>query len=398
MKTVTIIGAGITGLSIGARLVGNKQQQFQVIILDKHKYLANETSSRNSEVLHAGIYYPPKSLKTRHCIRGKQLLYDILHKNMNNLPFKQCGKVIVSTSKEGPAKLQDIKDHARNVGVTDLRYLSERELELKVPFINKQLVNVALFSPSTGIFNSHSFIRHLEAQVLNGQGLIQLRNSVEDIEVIQQGRGGYKVKVYDEGQRERFTIDSDVVVNAAGLNADDLYSLVETDKSLLNDKQIHPCRGHYYKLRLPPAVAKGRLETLVYPVPDPNLKGLGIHLTIDLSGRIRVGPDADYIESKTDYRLDETKERFDKFWTAISRYLDLSQLENLPAEEKQKILKIDYVGIRPKLSSANNPAFRDFIVEMAPGLSGFVNCIGIESPGLTASLSIAEEVEQMLCK
>ena len=361
--------------------------------------MANGASSRHSGVLHSGVYYPADSLKTRLCLRGKSMLYNLLKEK--NLPYNQCGKVILSNKSAGCLeKLQSIKDHADNVGVTDLRYLSRKELEEKLPFLNQEgYVGAAVFSPSSGIFDSSALIRYLEATILNSHGLVRLSNSVESIQAIDLGRGGYQIKIFDEKTRQRYNMVSDIVVNAAGLYADDVYSMIEQEKSKLDYRRIHPRRGHYYKLYLPNKILKQKLQTLVFPVPDKNFKGTSLQMTMDMSGNIRVGPDAEYISSKDDYMFDGTTERFTKFWSAISKYMDFSSLEGLSMEEKQQIVKPDFVGISGKLLSKDRKAFRDFIIEPAPGLSGFINCIGINSPGLTACLSIAEHVEDIIrCK
>lgn len=284
-------------------------------------------------------------------------------------------------------KIWSIHKHASSVGVPT-QILSAGEMKSKLPPYVK--ASLALYSPTSGIINSHSLIRYLEAQILGNDGCIQLRSTVTAIEkstaLSGSSGGNYEVFVKPD-LAEEYSIDVDVVINAAGLYSDDVYAMIERDPSRLDYRRIYPCRGHYYTFKAPLEPA---IDHLIYPVPDPNLKGLGIHVTIDLSGRVRIGPDAEFIDSKHDYRLDETRERQEKFWRALSSYLKLR-------DEWKSKMKIDYVGIRSKLSSQLKPEFRDYVIEEAPDLPGFINLIGIESPGLTSCLSIAERVEEILC-
>eukprot|EP00158_Paraphelidium_tribonemae_P007033 Partr_v1_DN28083_c1_g1_i2_m56856 putative L2hydroxyglutarate dehydrogenase len=382
-KTAVIIGAGVVGLAIGARL----SKRFQVHILDRHPYAANEASSRNSEVIHAGLYYPPTSLKMKHCVRGRKMIYQLAADT--DIPHRRCGKLIVATGSGGAAeRLDAIRRRALEVDVP-VEIASRKLVEAKAPWLRVENEGV-LWSEASGIVDSHALVQRLEAQLLaGGDAHLLLRHRVSSIE--RRVGGGYRVGGECEvrqGKSELFQVDADVVVNSAGLHADHVSRMLLP--GCVSIPRVYPCRGHYYTLRVPAATHP--LDTLVYPLPEAGLKGLGVHLTIDLSGRIRVGPDAEYLDadldsSRENYRLDDTRERRDRFFASVQRYMRLD-------DRYRDKMVADYVGIRAKLSGPGDLEFRDFCIEQP--LDGFVHCLGIESPGLTACLSIAQDVDDML--
>ncbi|KAI8911104.1 FAD dependent oxidoreductase, partial [Gorgonomyces haynaldii] len=349
-----VIGAGAVGLAIAARLSAT----MATVLIERHPTFGRETSSRNSEVIHAGIYYPPDSLKTRLCIRGRHLLYEYCKRG---IPFKKTGKWIVS-SKQQEHRLEEIHQKGRLLDVP-LYFLGSREAKRLEPRVKCESV---LVSPETGIIDSHEYMQHLETELQENGGLVAYNTHVKSIE---RNRDQYTLQL--EQQEHELAIEAPIVVNSAGLGSEEIARMF--DDALAENTRIHYCKGHYFVHKTPYLTKR-----LIYPIPDQNVTSLGVHLTLDLGGRIKFGPDVHYMD-KIDYSFVADKLSFVK---AIQNYLDVHPDE----------LEPDYTGIRPKLQ-AKGEKFRDFYIK---NHHGFVHLSGIESPGLTSSLAIAEYVEQIL--
>lgn len=365
---ITIIGAGVIGLAIAEKAT---EKYSNVFVVEKHITFGQETSSRNSEVIHAGIYYPWGSLKARLCVEGRELLYDFCRHY--EVPYKKCGKLIVATDEEESQVIEGIRNTAAGNGV---------ELEILEPDRIKELEPEifalrALWSPSTGIVDSHSLMKQLETNILNNGGQIAYSSEVTGI---RKTGDGYELTLLDaDGQFFRFT--SRIVINSAGLTSDKISEIAGlADEGL----KIHFCKGEYFSVRPP----KNRyLRRLVYPVPHRNLEGIGIHVTIDLGGGVKLGPDVTYLESNDyDYRVDPGK--LNEFWRSARRFLPFLEPEDLAPE---------MAGIRPKIQKQGDPVM-DFYIkeESGRGYPGFINLIGMESPGLTSCLSIAKYVMTLI--
>ena len=351
-----IIGGGIAGLAIAKSLV---KRYKNIFLIEKNKSLGQEVSSRNSEVIHAGIYYKKDSLKAKLCVEGKKLLYDYL--THRDIPFVKCGKFIVSNSYDETKKLTEIKDNAQECGVEDLEF-NNTELK-KYPFIT---FSEALYSPSSGIFDSQRFIMSLKDEFEQDGGIVILGNECLNIE---KDSKGLEVTIHDKNTGEKFIIETNLLINGAGLNAVTIANELHGEEKFANKF----LKGEYYNYQ-----GKEKLDHLIYPIPEE--AGLGVHLTIDLNGQARFGPDVEWID-KIEYDVDSS--RAGKFYHAIRNYWpDLKDDTLIPG----------YSGIRPKLKGEGLPAM-DFVFSdpLTHGVQGLVNLFGIESPGLTSSLVIADK-------
>ncbi|WP_342672953.1 NAD(P)/FAD-dependent oxidoreductase [Shewanella insulae] len=365
-----VIGAGVVGLAVAARL---SRRLGQVLLIDRAETIGTGISSRNSEVIHAGIYYPTGSLKARLCVEGKQQLYAYCRRR--GVAMNPLGKLIVATQAEQQAQLDALLIKGRANGVDDLAPLSSRQLQTLEPELSAA---AGLLSPSTGIIDSHGLMLSLLAEA-EEQGVI-FCPLTEFISA--HGHGdGYRLELNQQG--ERMTIDTHYLINSAGLYASQVAGRIEgLAKSII--PSLHWCKGHYFAYQ-----GKSPFAHLIYPVPEPGLKGLGIHATLDLGGQLKFGPDTQYLapDSQESYGVNDTLRQ--GFFEAISRYypnLDIDRL--VPA----------YAGIRPKLQGPDDNEVADFLIqgEAEHGMPGLVNLLGIESPGLTASLAIAKEVSRRL--
>jgi L-2-hydroxyglutarate oxidase LhgO len=362
---VAIIGAGVVGLATAREIAQRKKDVF---IFEKNHTFGLETSSRNSEVIHAGIYYPEDSLKTRLCLEGKSLLYDLCERH--DIAHKKLGKIIVAADENEISWLEGLCEQGRENGVDDLVLLSRKELKKLEPNIEAK---AGLLSPSSGIFDSHSLLNFLYSQA-KGKGA----EFVFDTEVIGIERAGarYKVQIKDRDGISVFV--AHVVVNCAGLNSDRIAQLAGIDTAKAGYK-LHYCRGEYFSLG---SKYRDLVSRLIYPVPEQ--AGHGIHWRQGLDGRVLLGPSAYYVEA-IDYAVDETQKQY--FYDSAKRFLPFVELEDLAPES---------AGIRPKLQGPGE-GFRDFVIthEGKAGFPGLINLIGIESPGLTAAPAIARYVGRM---
>jgi L-2-hydroxyglutarate oxidase LhgO len=363
---VAIIGAGVIGLATAGEIAQRKKEVF---VFEKNHSFGLETSSRHSEVIHAGIYYPEDSLKTRLCVEGKSLLYEIC--DSHDIAYKKLGKIIVATSENETTQLEKLYEQGRKNGVEDLMLLSRTELKKLEPNVEAR---AGLLSPSSGILDSHSLLKLLYNQA-RGKGA-EFVFSTEIVGIEQMGTK-YRVEMKD---REGISaVISRVVINTAGLYSDRIAQLAGIDIAKAGYK-LHYCKGEYFSLG---SKYRNVVTRLIYPTPEQ--AGHGIHVTVGLDGRVRLGPNARYVE-EVDYRVDETQK--EAFYNSAQRFLPHIKLEDLAPE---------FTGIRPKLQEPGE-VFRDFVIahEEKTGFPGLINLIGIESPGLTASPAIARYVGGMV--
>jgi L-2-hydroxyglutarate oxidase LhgO len=329
--------------------------------------IGTETSSRNSEVIHAGIYYPPGSLKAETCVAGKLALYDYCAQH--HVPYRRCGKLIVATSDEQLDTLRGIEQKAIRNGVDDLQWLTAaqaRELEPALYCVG------ALLSPSTGIIDSHALMLAYQGDAENAGALFAFRSPMLGGAVTDRGIA------LEVGGEEPMGLLAQAVVNSAGLHAGRVaHSLKGLAKETISPHYY--AKGNYYTLS-----GRSPFTRLVYPVPEA--AGLGVHVTIDLGSQARFGPDVEWIDELS---YDVDPRRADVFYDAVRRYWPA-----LP----DGALAPGYAGIRPKLQAPGQAAAADFVIQgpAAHGVPGLVNLYGIESPGLTASLAIAERVAALL--
>jgi len=366
-----VIGAGVVGLAVGRALA---QRGLETVVLERADAIGTATSSRNSEVIHAGIYYAAGSLKARLCVRGRSLLY--AYCASHGVAHARCGKLIVASGEAQRAALYQIEQAARRNGVDDLRWLEAAEALALEPALQ---ADAALLSPSTGIVDSHGLMLSLQGGLEAQGGALALCSPVQGLSSRADGH------VLQVGGDTPMELHCRIVVNAAGLWAPGLAAR-HAGLATRPLPQARYAKGSYFAL-----AGRSPFSRLVYPVPEAG--GLGVHLTLDLAGQARFGPDVEWITPDTpeaiDYRVDP--HRADGFYAAIRRYWpDLPDGALQPA----------YSGVRPKLALPGEApgAVHDFLIEgrAAHGLPGLVNLFGIESPGLTASLAIAEEVVQGL--
>lgn len=357
-----IAGAGIVGLAVARALALAGRE---VIVVEAADGIGTGTSSRNSEVIHAGIYYPAGSAMARLCVAGRQMLYRYCKDQ--RVPYRRCGKLIVATGADDTERLAAIRARAAANGVTDLVALSANEARAMEPALN---CTGALHSPSTGIVDSHALMLALHGDA-EGAGTAFAFHA--PLVAARREESGFTVAI---GGDAPITLGCDLLINAAGLNAPRLARSI----SGLPPKHIptaYYAKGNYFA-----CTARVPFSHLIYPLPEPG--GLGVHLTLDIGGAGRFGPDVEWVETLA---YDVDPERAHRFYPAIRRYWpDLPDGALVPA----------YSGIRPKIVPPGAAA-QDFLIqgEQRHGIPGLVNLFGIESPGLTASLAIAEEVRAL---
>jgi len=357
-----IIGAGVIGLAIGRAIALSGRE---VIILEAESEIGTHTSSRNSEVIHAGIYYPVNSLKALLCVSGREQLYKYCKKKGIN--HRRTGKLIVATQEHEKNILFEYKKKAELNGVHDIRLITEKEAKELEPKIE---CHAALLSPSTGIIDSHEYMLALRADFENAGGHIVCDSRAT---MIDKTSKGFTIEISGE---QGYAISCETLINTAGLWAPGVARLIKGIKSA-SIPDDHFARGHYFTLS-----GKTNFQHLVYPVASQG--GLGIHLTLDLSGHARFGPDVEWI-SDIDYSFNASKATFIR---AIQSYYPDIEPERLTA---------GYTGIRPKLGGPETGT-HDFVIQTAADhqMTGLINLFGMESPGLTASLAIADKVKDLL--
>lgn len=364
---LTVVGAGVVGLAVAARLAPRFPD---LVILERRDKHGQETSSRNSEVIHAGMYYPTGSWRARLCVRGNALLYELCQRHQ--IPHRRLTKIIAASETAELPALEKLLALGQANGVR-LTRLSARETQEMEPYVNSV---GALLSPRTGIVSAHGLMDFLLHAAQEAGATFQPRTALIGLERRTQD---YRLTVRTGDLTESFT--SERVVNAAGLEADTVAGLAGIDLEAAGYR-LHYCKGSYFVVS--PAQS-GLVARLVYPLPSHD--SLGTHAVLGLEGRLRFGPDVEYLpDRRLDYQVDESRRA--AFGAAIRRLV--------PAIQDQD-LSPDLAGIRGKLQGPRDP-FRDFVIaeESARGLPGLVNLVGIDSPGLTAAIAIAEEVDRLL--
>lgn len=359
-----VVGAGAVGLAIARELA---LDGLEVLVVEQADAIGTGTSSRNSEVIHAGIYYPAGSLKAQLCVQGKHLLYEYCL--TRGVAHSRLGKLIVATSEQEKAALSSIIDKAKVNGVSDLQWLDKQEAETLEPALR---CTAALLSPSTGIVDSHGLMLAYQGDAERAGAQCVFHSPLMKARAIDSG--GFEVFF---GGEEPMTLSCKMLVNTAGLTAPLLARKFE-GLDAAHIPKAYLCKGSYFSLQ-----GKAPFKHLIYPVPQQ--AGLGVHLTLDLGGQAKFGPDTQWVESE-DYDLDAS--RGDGFYEAVRRYWPCL---------KDGALQPSYAGIRPKISGPGEPS-ADFMISDAShhGKPGLVNLFGIESPGLTASLAIAQRVKAVL--
>ena len=360
---VVVIGAGVVGLAIARRLALAGRD---VLVLESQNAIGTGTSSRNSEVIHAGLYYPPGSLKATFCTAGKQQLYAYCMER--GVTAKRVGKILVATSEDQLPKLQALKTTAEQNGVTDLCWLTADDVKGLEPEI---FCVQALFSPSSGVVDSHAYMLALQGDLENAGGMIAFGAEVRSGRI-----SSYGVSL-DVGGTEAMQLECRLLVNAAGLHAGDIARRIDG----LPNGSVPPqffAKGNYFAL----SGVKSPFHHLIYPMPEQ--AGLGVHATIDLGSQTKFGPDVEWVEA-VEYSVNPS--RRDRFYASIRRYWP-----GLP----DNALVPSYCGIRPKIVGPGMEA-ADFMISgpRQHGVPGLINLFGIESPGLTCSMAIAEHVAEM---
>lgn len=365
-----VVGAGVVGLAVARALA---QRGLETLVLEREAAIGQGVSSRNSEVIHAGLYYPAGSLKARLCVAGKQLLY--AHCESHGVEHQRCGKLIVATDESQLAGLRALAAKAAINGVDDLRWLDRADVRALEPALQCE---AALLSPSTGIIDSHGLMLSLLGDLEAAGGALALCSTVERLRPADAGSGScWVLDVQADGAEMQ--LQAGIVINAAGLWAPSLAARTE-GLDAAHRPAAHFSKGCYFSL-----AGRSPFSRLVYPMPQD--AWLGVHLTLDLAGQARFGPDAQWLDevenpAQIDYRVDPA--RADGFYADVRRYWP-----GLP----DGALQPAYSGVRPKIHARHEPA-PDFRIDgpAEHGQVGLVNLLGIESPGLTSSLAIADEV------
>jgi L-2-hydroxyglutarate oxidase LhgO len=357
-----VVGAGVIGLAIARSLALAGRE---VVVLEAEPRIGSHTSSRNSEVIHAGIYYPTGSLKARLCVSGREMLYRYCEEQ--HIAHLRVGKLIVAPNENDIGKLRIIDEQARTNGVTDLQLLNATEVVRLEPNVGGE---AALLSPSTGIIDSHELMIALQAEIESNRGVVVCNSKVTTVAARDDG---FRLTVAGTQSEE---VACTMLVNAAGVQAQRMAEEIGIERSKV--PELHLAKGHYFAYQGEPP-----FRHLIYPLPSGG--GLGIHATNDLAGSTRFGPDVSWVDS-VDYGFDESHKP--GFSAAIREYF--------PGLDDDKLVPA-YTGVRPKLSGPGAAA-ADFVIQgtAVHGVASLVNLFGIDSPGLTASLAIGEYVRKVL--
>jgi L-2-hydroxyglutarate oxidase LhgO len=363
---LVVIGAGVVGLAVARALVQAPALRVQdALVLESQEAIGTGTSSRNSEVIHAGIYYAAGSLKALCCVQGRHQLYEYALER--GIAHRRCGKLIVATETSQLTQLEAIVRKAGANGVEDLRILDRQQAQALEPALQCE---AAILSPSTGIIDSHALMLGLQGDFEQGGGLVAFHSAVASARCTP---AGIELTMVDGTE-----IRSRLVVNAAGLYAPDLAARFEGLPSE-HVPRAHYAKGNYFTLS-----GRAPFTRLIYPVPEA--AGLGVHLTLDMGGQAKFGPDVEWVDRPDDLTVDPSRCR--DFYAEVRRYW--------PGLQDDSLLP-GYAGIRPKLGGPDQPA-GDFVISgpAEHGVAGLVNLFGIESPGLTSSLALADQVVKQL--
>lgn len=366
-----------------ARSLAQHPSSPSTLLLERHSAIGTETSSRNSEVIHAGIYYGATSLKTTLCLEGKEKLY--AYCETRGVPFRRTGKWLVAHSHAQVEALERMHHFCTNEIHVPVKWVGREEAARREPEVHAE--RAILESPTTGIVDSHSLMETLLGDFENAGGTLALTSAVTAIRPLpgrdgKPGGAGWEIDVRDTSSGEVSTITAETIVNSAGLGSVDIHNMIVPAE---RRKKMYYAKGNYFSY---PA-STPKVSTLVYPAPEPGLGGLGTHLTLDMGGRIKFGPDVEWVDSPDDLsvnmaRLPEAVRQIKKFLPNID----------------EKLLTPDYAGIRPKLAkqgaAALGKGFVDFMIGREEGYEGWVNLLNIESPGLTSCLAIGDMVRKLL--
>lgn len=366
---IVIIGAGAVGLAIAATL---SEKGKNILVIERHPSFGNEISSRNSEVIHSGIYYERDSLKAKLCVEGNKLIYEWCSKY--EIPHKKTGKFIISIDENEDRELDRLFRKGYENGVEGLRIVDSKDVKKVNPGIT---CKSALWSPNSGIVDSHKLMESFLFVAKTKNCDFLFNHKVVRINRIND----YYSADLCSTDGEYYSVTSNYIINAAGLDSDLIASSAGIDIDKKNYRHSF-VKGHYFRIR---AGLSQIANTLIYPVPPVNFTGLGVHITCDLGGGLKLGPDVKYLENRDiDYSVPD--KLLDKFYSAAVRFIP---------ELKQTDLSPDQSGIRPKLQKVGEPT-RDFIIseEKDHNLPGLINLIGIESPGLTSCLAIANYIKE----
>lgn len=359
---IVIIGAGIVGLAVAAKL---SEKNEGVYVFEKNKRFGQETSSHNSGVIHSGIHYPQNSLKASLCVKGNSIIYDLCEKY--KIPYKKLGKLTVAIGEEEIKELEKLMKMAEDNEVEGLRLLDRDDVKKLEPSVEAER---ALYSPSSGIIEPDELMRHFYARIINKKAIV-----ATETEVIHLKKTDFGYEMSGVSVGEKFTVQAKTVINCAGLYSDKMAALIGLDIDKLGYR-LHYCKGDYYRVSGQPPV-----KMLVYPLPKG--PGLGIHLTPDLSGSVRLGPNTYYVDN-INYKVESSEVEFRE---DVRRFLPRISEYNI---------QIDSAGIRPQFKGSED-SFRDFVIkhEADKDLFGFIDLIGIESPGLTASPAVADLISEV---
>ena len=372
---IIIIGAGILGLSLAAKL-SKRYPKKSIALLEKHDRFGVETSSRNSEVIHAGIYYNKNSLKANYCIKGNKLLYQFC--NEYSIPHQKCGKYVVSTSEDQDEILLNIQNNALQNGV-NLKFLNKNQLssENKISHFRN-----ALYSPETGIFDSHKLMQTLEKMAKENNVFLAYKNSF--VKIMDIEKEGITFESCDENGIPYY-MRCQYLLNAGGLSSSKIANQFIKD----NIYKTKPCRGRYYSLS---SKYNHYFDKLIYPIPDPH-GCVGIHITFEMDGKLKLGPDTDWSFANTNEAFDPNLCQFfdnrddvkEKFFNEGRKLIPSLNINDLTQ---------NYIGVRPKLFINNNLEEDFHIKKIRDGNNMSIHFLGIESPGLTSSLAIAEDIQK----
>ncbi|KAI1108075.1 FAD dependent oxidoreductase [Nemania sp. NC0429] len=386
--THVVIGGGVIGLATARALAhspSSSSRSPSTLVLERHASIGTETSSRNSEVIHAGLYYGPGTLKTRLCISGREKLYAFCASR--GVGHASTGKWIVAQDEAEREALERLHAVCRDEIQVPTRWIGEREARETEPSV--RAAAGVLGSPTTGIVDSHGLMVALQGELEDAGGVVAVNSTVTNIEPLysssagtdKPGSGGWRLTIRDSNTGESSTIETETLVNSAGLGAAEIHNMIVPPERRM---RLYYAKGNYfsYNSRSP------TVRRLVYPVTLPGAGGLGTHLTLDMAGRLRFGPDVEWVDSPSDLAVNAA--RFPDTLAAVRRYLP---------DIDEGALTPDYAGIRPKLGRAGavgaGKGFFDFYIEMEDGYAGWVNMLGMESPGLTSSIAIGDYVRDM---
>jgi len=365
---IAIIGAGILGLAIAAETT---KEYENVFVFEKNEKFGQETSSRNSEVIHAGIYYPKDSLKAKLCVKGKEIIYQL---DENLVSYKKLGKLIVAINENEIQDLENIIKNASENNILDLKILGKKEINKIEPNINAV---AAIYSPSTGIVDSHKLMKYFIAQAKSNFGMNPIFYNSEVIG-IDKVKEGYKVTITQPNNIKE-TFLTRILINSTGLQADKIAEIagINVDSARY---RLHFCKGEYFSINFR---YNKKTNHLIYPIPT-NID-LGIHSVLGFDKSLKLGPNAFYVND-INYNVDISRQK--EFYDSAKRYLPFLEFDDLSPH---------MAGIRPKLQTRNED-FRDFVIkeESDKGFPGLINLIGIESPGLTAAPAIGKHVNKIV--